>query len=389
MMTRRALIIGGGVAGLSAAWWLANAGWRVTVLERAPALRSGGYMIGISGPGYDTADRMGLLPALKARHVPIAENVYRGRTGKVLWRVRYPDLLDGVNWVTLARTELVHVLFEAVRDRVDIRFGTSVSAIGSGVGPIEVDLTDGSGTQADLVIGADGVHSTVRSMMFGAHEDRIERLGYRCAAFQIPDALNLGHDFLSYAEPGRITEFYTLSTNRVAALFVWRCTDPGTIRPDRMHAALKAAYDGAHPHVQQTLAGLPDDAPIYFDALEMVDLPKWSSGRCLLLGDAAHCLTLLSGQGSGMAMTSAWLLNEALAAYGIDMALAHHEAKLRPSITRLQARSRKIASVFVPASRWSFRLRNAVMRLTPPKLLGRYLVASVQKEAERIAAGIS
>ncbi len=98
----------------------------------------------------------------------------------------------------------------------------------------------------------------------------------------------------------------------------------------------------------------------------MVELPKWSQGRVLLLGDSAHCLTLVSGQGAGMALASAEMLGKALLAEAdLDKALVLHEQKLRPIIGRLQARSRKMAAMFIPRSAFAFHLRNFIMRNMP------------------------
>ncbi len=109
-------------------------------------------------------------------------------------------------------------------------------------------------------------------------------------------------------------------------------------------------------------------------------MPAWSKGRVLLLGDSAHCLTLISGQGAGMAMTSACLLGEELASGDIDAALVRHEKKLRPAIERLQTRSRKMANWFIPATPFAFHTRNTIMRLMPRRLLGRYFLRAVRSE---------
>ena len=219
-MSRTVLISGGGVGGLAAAWWLARLGWRATVVERAPALRSKGYMIGLSGPGYEVARKMGLMPALLERHRPIAENVYLGRDGKVLWRARYQELLGDIQWITLARTELVELLYDALGEGVEVRFGTSVAQVSGDAEGVEATLSDGSRLRADLLIGADGIHSALRREVFGPDESYLRPLGYRCAAFQVADSLGLKDDFQSYAEPGRVSEFYTLAEGWLATLEV-------------------------------------------------------------------------------------------------------------------------------------------------------------------------
>lgn len=224
-----ALIVGAGAAGLSAARWLDRAGWRTTVLERAPDLRRDGYMIGLSGPGFEVARRMGILPALRAHDRRIGENVYRNRAGRQIVRLRYAELLRGFEWITLSRTELVAELLAAARPVADIRFGVTVDAIEQDGERVTARLTDGTVEAADLLIGADGVHSAVRRLCFGADAAFERPLGFRVAAFEAEDRLGLGHDFLSYSEPGRIAEFYTLAPRRLATLYIWRSPDAAAV----------------------------------------------------------------------------------------------------------------------------------------------------------------
>ena len=183
------LIVGAGVAGLAAAWWLHRLGWRVTVVEKAANLRADGYMLGLSGPGHAVLRQMGLLPALAPHNRRINENVYYGRDDKVLLRLRYHEFLKGLDWLTVARTDLVEVLYEATRSLADIRFGTTVTDLAEGAGGVAVTLSDGTRLQVDLLIGADGIHSAIRARMFGPEAGFATRLGYRCAAFQADDAL--------------------------------------------------------------------------------------------------------------------------------------------------------------------------------------------------------
>jgi len=380
-MTGRALIVGAGVAGLSAAWWLTEIGWEVEIVERAPDLRADGYMLGLSGPGFEAARRMGLIPALKARDRRIRENLYLGRTGKVLMRLRYPEFLHGLEWVTMARTDLVEVLHAAMRDRAPIRFGTTLADLSQDPDGVDVGLSDGSRRRVDLVIGADGVHSALRARIFGEEGPFASHLGYRVAAFQAPDTLKLGHDFLSYAEPGRLVSFYTLAESRMATLYIWRSGDVGFVPAPQRREVMRRAFAGAHADPLAWIEAVPEIEAIYLDDTTMIALPRWSQGRVLLLGDAAHCLTLLSGQGAGISIASACVLAEELAKEGgIDAALARHEARMRPTIQRLQDRSRRIAKWFIPQSPLAFALRNAMLRWLPRRWLSRYISRGIRSE---------
>lgn len=375
MTQRSALIVGAGIGGLCAAWWLARIGWTVTVVERAPDLRTDGYVLGLSGPGYEVARRMGILAALKARSREVDENVYLDRAGREVLRLRYREFLTKLDWIGLVRTDLVNVLYDAARPVADIRFGTTVSVFTDHGDAVEVTLSDGMTLRVDLLIGADGVHSATRARLF-PDADVYRPLGYRVAAFQAPDTIGLDRDFISYVEPGRMAEFYSIGDRRLATLYVWR-TDERAAAADRSKA-LAAAFENAHPEATRRIDERPDSEPLFFDTMLLVDLPAWSKGRVLLLGDSAHCLTLLSGQGAGMALTSACMLAEELAKGDIAGALTRHEERLRPAIRRLQTRSRNMAAWFIPATERSFRMRNFVMRWLPRRLLGWYFLQAAR-----------
>lgn len=387
-----AVIAGAGVAGLACAWWLTGAGWRVVLAERAPHLRDGGYMMGLSGPGLYTVRKMGLVPALREVEREIGENVYRDRKGREILRLRYRDLLAQIDWITLRRTDLVRVLHEAVRDRCELRLSCTVADAVQDAQGVDVTLSDGTALRAELLIGADGVRSALRDRVFGAAsaaagaDPRLEPLGYRYAAYEVDNAAGLARDFVSYATVGHQVEYHGLGDGRMAALHVWRSVESGAVPTPQRRAMLEALAAGTHPEVARNLARLPADAPIVMDDLAMVDMPRWHAGRILLAGDAAHSLSLISGQGAGMALASAAVLAQTLAQAPLAQALQAHDARLRPIIARLQTRSRQLAPVYVPASAWSFALRNAAMRWLPQVLLKRYFLSGLKSEHEAAQA---
>jgi len=380
-MTRKtALIVGAGVGGLATAWWLHRIGWHCVLLERAPDLRVHGYMLGLSGPGYEVARRMGILPALHAGARPATENSYRNRQGRELLRIDYRQVLRQLEWVTLPRTTLVAALAEALPEGISIRYATTVIQVQEQAGQVTAQLSNGEEVTCDLLIGADGIHSSTRSLIFGDSAACEHHLGYRFAAFQVPNILGLTDDFLSYVEPRRAVEFYSLGPDRLVTLYAWRAPETGPVPPGQRRDTLRAAFTAAHPDVLRIIDNLPEQDPIAFDDLTQIVLPDWYRGRKLLLGDAAHCLTLISGQGAGMALTSACILAEELAKGDIDAALAAHSRRLRPTIEGLQQRSRTIAKWFIPATPLTFHVRNFAMRLTPRRFLSSYFSKVIQAE---------
>lgn len=394
-----ALIAGAGIAGLATAWWLNHVGWRVLIVERANHLRDGGHMMGLSGPGLGTARRMGLVPALQAVAYPdMGAHTYRDRKGRDILSVDYRKLLSEMDWITLRRTQLVHVLHNAVSEHAQICMGTSVDRLqhDPAGGPLTAHLSDGSACRADLLIAADGVHSSLRAQHIAPAADCLRPLGYRYAAYDIPEHWPLGQNFVSYAEPGLQSEYYSLDSQRTAALHVWRSPVHGPVPPDQRRALLTQVTAQSHSVVQSGLAAAQTDAELVIDDLALVVLPAWHRGRVLLMGDAAHSLSLISGQGAGMALASAGVLAQELersagagsapTAEQLEQALAAHRRRLLPTIERLQLRSRKIAPAFVPATPVSFYVRNLALRWMPGPVMRHVFLSGLKSEAQAMAA---
>lgn len=393
-----AVICGAGVAGLATTWWLQRAGWRVLVAEQAGDLRDGGHMMGLSGPGLATVRRMDLVPRLREVAYPdMGQHIYRDRNGREILRINYRDALTGIEWITLRRTALVQELRDALpADGIELRFGVTVQeAVNSDTG-VTITLSDGTHHQADLLIAADGVHSALRRRYFADDAKCLSSLGYRYASYEVDDKLLLGQDFLSYAEPGIQTEYYGLGGGRLAALHVWRSREEGFVPAGDRQQLLRACTANSFDRVRATLETLDKPDEIVVDDLALVELPSWRQGRILLLGDAAHSLSLISGQGAGVALASASILGEELenvaghasapTAQQLEAALVRHDQRLRPTILRLQQRSRKLAPMYVPSSAIGFALRNLVLRTMPDVLLKRYFASGLKSEAEALAA---
>ena len=381
MIRPLALIVGAGVAGLTAAWWLDRAGWRSIIVERTLDLHDGGYMMGLSGQGYATACRMGLEPALLAAQVAIDENVYRDRRGRDIVRLRYRDFLRDTPYVAIMRTDLVRLLHDALPASSAIRFGTTLTAIDPRDAGVRARLSDGTDVSADMLIAADGVRSATRQLAFGDSHGRLEPLGYRFAVYDLTSDAALDADFVSFVEPGHMAEYYRIGDRRLAALHVWQNDVAERATGVAAWEELAAVTTRSHIRVRDTLASArTSGVPVLADGLLMADMPSWSRGRILLLGDAAHCLTLVSGQGGGLSMASAERLGRALETGDAARALAAHEALLRPAVSRLQHRARGSARMFVPATPAGFAVRNAVMRAIPPAWLGRYLSSTIRTE---------
>ncbi|MDQ2588809.1 FAD-dependent oxidoreductase [Saccharothrix yanglingensis] len=352
----RVVVAGAGIAGLTLAHRLATAGHDVVVLERAPGPRTTGYMIDFFGPGYDVAEHMGLLPRLRGLGYSITEASYvdpHGRRVAGLAFDRFARSLGG-RLVSIMRPDLERALREDLPAGVELRFGATVTGVRDDAGGATATLADGTRVAGDLLVGADGVHSAVRRLVFG--EGHVRHLGFHTAAFTFTDpevhALVEGR-FCVTDTTGRQVGLYGLRDGRVAAFTVHR--DPSPRLPDDARAAVREVYGSLGWVVPRALERCPVE--VYYDQVAQVELPHWTTGRVALVGDACGAVSLLAGQGASLGMGGANLL----ASRPDDP--AGYEREWRPVVADKQRVARSAARWFLPDSVLRLRARRVVMRL--------------------------
>lgn len=359
------LVCGGGIAGLTLGLCLKRAGLDARVIERAPALRTEGYMMDFFGTGWDVASRLGLEDALRAVRYPIDDFSYVDGAGKPFIHMRIGDLRRslGGKYVYLRRQDLESILYDRARaEGVDIRFGANIRAIDQQEDRVEATFEDGTREAYSLLIGADGVHSQVRELAFGPYEKFARYLGYYVAGFHAAAHPKITNAVLLREETNRIAAFYPTSNERMDATLAWRTPDLGFVLPAARLPTVRAAFRGTDWITGEVLAALPNDAPIFFDSVTQIDMPTWHAGRVALIGDAAGCLTLLAGQGSHMAMAGAYVLAHELATRDDHVAaFVAFERTLRGSVQSKQREARRLARVFIPSERSHAWLRRLVI----------------------------
>lgn len=367
-MTNKAIIVGGGIAGLATALRLHQIGWQAIVIERAPARRAGGYAVTFSGIGYDAAERMGVLPALAQRHITPDKMVYVKPNGETRFAVPGPTVraLLGQRALNILRGDIEDVLHTTIRHTVEVRFDTTVTAVAQDANGVDVTLSDGTVERADLLIGADGLHSTTRRLVFGPEERFRLDLNHMTGVFMLdrpPSCVEEGTT-ATLTDTGRTLAIISLGQDRSAAFFGYRTNHPMAELTEGAATVLPRVYGDMGWAAPEVLAQLPNAESVYFDTISQMVVERWSRGRVVLLGDAAWCVTLFAGFGSSLAVAGADLLGTALDRHPGDIpaALGAWESQLRPEAEKKQKLGRRVKGLYAPSDSFRLGLRDLPLR---------------------------
>jgi 2-polyprenyl-6-methoxyphenol hydroxylase-like FAD-dependent oxidoreductase len=362
----RAVICGAGVAGLTLATQLARAGWAVVLLERDAGPSDGGYLVDITGEGLAAAERMGLISVLRERAEQISSVRWVDGCGNTIANVDVDadGSTEGSSALKMLRGDLEQALLESLPSSVDVRFGFDVKEVRTPAGCVEIVLRPGGTLTADLLIGADGIHSRIRDMVFGDGGLWSRTLGYDTAAFVFEDEdvrRHLNGTLTVLSAPGRHVILCPLRRGKIAATLITR-TALQTL-PRDAKAYLQCVYADLEWCIPAVLAHARKANDLRYEQARQIKLPAWHRGRIGLLGDACHAYSLLPGQGSSIAMAAALRLSQDLIqAPSVDIALGWYQIHLAEGMARRRACTRRAAEWLVPASRSRLAVRNALLR---------------------------
>ncbi len=387
----RVAINGAGIAGPTLAYWLRKSGHHVLLVEQSPQLRRGGYAIDFWGVGYDIAEKMGLLPRIRELGYQVKEMRYVNRHGRKSggFSVDVFRRMTSGRFTELRRSDLSATIYRALDNEVETIFGDSVARVEDLGDRVRVEFDHAESREVDLLIGADGLHSRVRHLVFGS-EARFEvPLGYHVAAVQIEgyrprDELVA----VSHAVPGRQVLRLSLPGDTTLVLFVFRDQYLNGENPSseqECKSVLADVFADVGWECPRILAAIKVAEDVYFDGVSQIQMDFWTQGRTALVGDAAACVSLVAGEGTGLAMTEAYVLAGELGHCGGDhvAAFERYQERLMPFLKRKQKSAANFASSFAPKSAMGIAIRNQVSRLLRIRPIARFVVGrAVRDEIE-------
>lgn len=339
----RALVSGASFAGLATAWWMNQLGYRVTVIELASGLRKGGTPVDIEGEAFAILARMGMQDAVRAKALPPRRLEFKNADDSTAGAVNADAVANDATGgrCEIHRDDLLDILFAAVEGSIEMLFGRSVTQIENGRDDVRVMFSDGSRQDYALVFGCDGNRSKIRRLAFGEPDD--------CSCFmggyffiKVVPATDLLPANMSqiFSVPGRTALLNGYHDQTDIALLFRTEDEIDYDHRDRaqQRRMIHEHFDGLGWKIPAMLDHLDADDDFYFDKVSQIRMPAWSTGRVVLVGDAACCVSPVAGMGGSLAIIGAARLAEALEHHGLDHDVAFHEYenRLRPFVEDVQ-----------------------------------------------------
>lgn len=380
------LISGGGIAGLAAALLLKKQNHDITLIDKAPAFQKLGYGLSLKGFGIELIDQLGLLRELKKYELPISTFEISNSNGKPIRDISKEtlDIITG-GAIPIARADLHGVLYDATQREVPIKFATTITAIEHKPEAEHVTFSNGKTEVFDLVVSAEGIHSSTRKLLWGDKGWTPFDITYSAAIINQEHGFKLGHAY-SYRGVGKTIAFFPITPNKVAIQAYFRGIDKSV--NERIHAKtlLLDTFKDFAPHVVKLLNAISEDDFIFYDSIAMIELPSLSEQRVVMLGDAAYCPTFLSGMGASLSLLGAKTLSDALqTSTDVPKALAQYNNIMKPLAEHFQANARSNMFRELPTNALRATLVNTIMRVMPISMLTKSVSKQIAIEQQLLA----
>lgn len=370
--SKKIIISGAGIAGLTAAIWLGRNGFKPIIIEKSPSIRAYGYIVSLSHKSYRFAKEMGILKKLCDRSAGIKESCYYNKNNNPMLSLDYQQLFYGLEIVQIMRDELEMVLYEEAKNLCEFRFDNSLTNIVQEDQKVHVELKNGTTDTCDVLIGADGLHSVTRTLGFNESEVTQHYLGIFASAYRLNNVLEITDRFENHMEQSRYMCVYTTGMEDLACVFIWKSDQREAPPQSTRLSLLKKAYAGCPKTVQTVIDNCPEAEPIYMDPLIQIKMQSWHRGNVVLLGDAAHCLTLLSGQGASTAFWGATILAKSLIEHPAKLAFEKYQQEVLPVVTAVQPATVKASKLYIPHKKINYLTRDLAMRYLPNSFFQKY-----------------
>ncbi|MEO7048599.1 MAG: FAD-dependent monooxygenase [Ferruginibacter sp.] len=381
MDNKNILISGAGIGGVCLAFWLKKFGFNPTIIEISPTLREGGYAIDFMGAGFDVAEKMGILPELVKADIDFSQLAFVDKNNNEKGSMNYQKIKKLMNnrALTLLRSGLAKIMYNSLDKETEVIFGDTISKIDQDDEKVMVTFKSGLTRSFDLLVGADGLHSNVRNLIFGSESQFEKYYGYYTSSFTIKGFSYGSKVFSMYNVPFKQVAVYSYDENTTAAFFIF--TSPQKLNYkhqdiEKQKQILKDEFMNIGWKCPELLSKIDNTSDFYFDSISQIIMEKWSKGRITLVGDACDCPSLLSGKGSTLAMVGAYILaGELKESNGnYKTAFEQYEKIFKPFIGKKQKAAKAFAKSFIPKSNFGIWLRNKVFQLMSVALFSKILL---------------
>jgi 2-polyprenyl-6-methoxyphenol hydroxylase-like FAD-dependent oxidoreductase len=347
------LISGASVAGPALAYWLNRHGMRTTIVERAETVRPGGLAVDFRGTAMRVLDEMGILDELRTHATHSGDSTVVDTDGNPIATMP-AEIFAGE--LEVLKTDLTRILYDLTKNDTKYVFGDSIATLAQEATGVRVEFERGAPRTFDLVIGADGLHSRVRTLAFGPKEQYTHPMGYAFATFSTGNYLNLDRAGMSHVAGDRSLNVFASNNNtEVRVMFMFPAEDVPRNR-EAQQDAIHKAFEHVGWEAPSLLKAMPTATDFYFDELSQIAMPTWSTGRVALVGDAGYCASPMSGRGTSQALLGAYVLAGELSTQdNHEKAFAEYEHALRDYVAATHAMGKMARDSFnLPPSQEMF-----------------------------------
>lgn len=361
MKNKNILISGAGIAGLTLAYWLKQRGFIPTVIEKHPFLRKGGYKVDVRGAALEIAKRMGIYQALIDENVNIERSKFVTPDLKVF--EFESDLLGFCSEgdIEVNRYDLCQILSKAVGE-IEIIYNDSIIQLDE-----RVHFEKLEPREFDLVIGADGLHSKVRKLVFGEDSKFLMENGVRFCVFPISNIFGLDRSEIVYFDKGRFFAAYAVKNHSFACLAFKAEKDK--LFSQNSKAVFEEHFKNSGWEIPRLISAMKESSDCYFGSTTQTRMPFWSKGRVALVGDAAYSAM---GIGTSLAMVGAYVLAREIGEANGDyaVAFARYEKSIRKFVEKGQEVSQSNHAILAKSdSSWLIKCQLNLMKILPEKFI--------------------